>query len=62
MKKTQWSSTLNVSMLIADVIKALMSLLLSALLLPHLFNSAHYCAYGALTPLEIPSLGDHLLL
>lgn len=61
-KKIQQNIILNVSMLITDIIKALMSLLLSALLLPHLFNPEHYCPYGALRSLKIPSFGDHLLL
>lgn len=49
-------------MLITDIIKALMNLLLSALLLPHLFNSERYRPYGAFRSLKIPSFGDHLLL
>lgn len=61
-KKIQQYVILDVGMLITDIIKALMSLLLSALLLQHLFNSQHYCPYGALTSLKIPSFGDHLLL
>lgn len=59
-KKIQQSIILNVSS--TDIIKALMSLLLSALLLPHLFNPEHYCPCGALTPFKIPSFSDHLLL
>lgn len=42
----------DVSMLIADIIKALMSILSPALLLPHLFNPEHYRPYGALTSLK----------
>ena len=61
-KKIQQNIIFSVSMLIADIIKALMSPLLSALLLPHLFNPERYCPYGALRSLEIPSFGDHLLL
>lgn len=61
-KTIQLGVSLNVRVLITDIIKALMSLLLSALLLPHLFNPEHYCPCGALTPLKIPSFSDHLLL
>lgn len=61
-KKIQCDVIFNASMLITDIIKALMSLLLPALLLQHLFNPERYCPYGALGSLKIPTLGDHLLL
>lgn len=61
-KKIQQDITLDVSMMITDIIKAPMSFLLSALLLRHLFNPEHYCPYGVLTSLKFPSFGDHLLL
>lgn len=34
----------------------------AALLLRHLFNLGHYCPYGALTFLKIPSFSDHVVL
>lgn len=61
-KKIQCNVIFNARMLITDIIKALMSLLLPALLLQHLFNPERYCPYGALGSLKIPTLGDHLLL
>lgn len=51
-KEKEQNITFSVNMLFIDIIKALMSLLLSALLLTHLFNLAHNCPYVALKSLK----------
>lgn len=47
-KKQKKTLFFSVNMLINDMIKALMSFLLSALLLTHLFNPECYCPFVAL--------------